>query len=189
MTRYVDLRARDDTVGLCVILPGRQYTPDRPLLSFATEAALAHGWNVRQVWWNAPERGTRDLASEMSWVHDELDAAVHGHDGPVLLIAKSLGTLAAARAADQRYDAAWLTPLLSEPAVADVLLGYPGNQLSVVGSEDPFYVPSVFDALPGTRLLVAGDHVLRVPGDPVAMAESHLQFVGSLDGWLDGLDR
>ncbi len=95
MTRFVDHHAEGTSVGRCVVLPGRQYTPDRPLLDFATQAALAHGWDVRQVWWEAPERGIESLV-----------------------------------------------------------------------------------------LVVAGDHVLRVPADPVATAASHEQFVRSFDVWL-----
>lgn len=184
MSRYVDHRADGGARGLCIVLPGRAYTADAPMLFFATQVALARGWDVRQIWWDPPTRGTRDLAFETSWVSDELDAAAHGHDDRVLVIAKSLGTLAAARAAERGYDAAWLTPLLSESALADVLLDYPGHQLCVIGSEDPFYVPAVFDALPGRRLLVAGDHLLRVPGDPVATVQSHLELTRAVDGWL-----
>ena len=45
-------------MGRCLVLPGRQYTPDGPLLFFAAQAALMRGWDVRQVWWEAPERGS-----------------------------------------------------------------------------------------------------------------------------------
>jgi hypothetical protein len=45
----------------------------------------------------------------------------------------------------------------------------------------------VFEALPGTRLLVAGDHILRVPGDAAAMVASHEQFVRAFDAWLTTL--
>ncbi|MFT4081062.1 MAG: hypothetical protein QM638_00600 [Nocardioides sp.] len=184
MSRYVDYPAEGAPVGRCVVLPGRQYTADRPLLFFATEVASMRGWEVRQVWWEPPARDRRDISEETSWVCDQLDAAVDGYDGSVLIVAKSLGTLAAARAAERDYDAVWLTPLLGEPDVAEVLLTYPGRQLSVIGSEDPYFRRAVFDALPGERLLVAGDHVLRVPGDPVAMVASHGQFVRSFDAWL-----
>lgn len=184
MSRYVDYPAAETSVGRCVVLPGRQYTPDGPLLFFATHVALMRGWDVRQVWWEPPQRNSRDITEETAWVSDQLDAAGDGYDGPVVLVAKSLGTLAASRAAQLGYGAAWLTPLLSEPAIAEVLLNYPARQFSVIGSEDPYYVPAVFDALPGRRLLVAGDHVLRVPGNPVAMVESHRQFTQSFDVWL-----
>jgi hypothetical protein len=137
------------------------------------------------VWWEAPQ-GLGD-GDEIAWVGDQLDAAIDGHTGRVLVVAKSLGTLAAARAAALGLDAAWLTPLLTERVAAEPLLCYPAAQFVVIGSIDPYLSHSVLDALPGTRLEVAGDHILRVPGDPAAMVASHEQFVRGFDAWLTTL--
>jgi len=185
MSRFVDIAAEGDRVGRCLVLPGRQYTPDGPLLFFAAQAALMRGWDVRQVWWESPERGgDRD---EIAWVGDQLDAALDGYSGRVLVIAKSLGTLAAARAAARGYDAAWLTPLLADREAAAPLLSYPASQFVVIGSSDPFLSQDVLGALPGTQLVVSGDHILRVPGDPVAMVASHESFIRAFDAWLASL--
>lgn len=184
MSRYVDYPAGGDVVCGCVVLPGRQYTPDGPLLFFAAQTALMRGWEVRQVWWDAALRGSRITAEEVAWVGAELDAATNGYDGRLLVIAKSLGTLAAPLSAARGYEAAWLTPLLTEAAMADVLLSYPARQFTVIGSGDPFLDVEVFGALPGERLLVPGDHVLRVPGDPAEMVASHERFVRAFDAWL-----
>lgn len=181
MTRYVDHPADGTPIGRCVVLPGSRYTPDGPVLFFATQVALTHGWDVRQVWWEVPEL---DDAEEVAWVGDQLEAAVDGYDGRVLVVAKSLGTLAAGHAAEHGYDAAWLTPLLTEADLADPLLSYPAAQLVVIGSSDPYLDQDVLDALPGERLVVPGDHLLRVPGDPAAMVASHETFVRTFDAWL-----
>ena len=182
MTRYVDSPAEGDPVGRCLVLPGREYTADGPLLLFAAETARHHGWDVRQVWWDAPRRGGG--TDEVAWVERELDAALEGHDGPVLLVAKSLGTLAAARAASLDLPAVWLTPLLSVAEAATPLMSYPAPQLVVIGRDDPFLDRDVLAVLPGTHRVVVGDHVLRVPGDPAAMVASHAEVVGVLDSWL-----
>lgn len=121
---------------------------------------------------------------EVGAVDLQLDTALNGHTGRVLGVAKSLGTLAAPFAAARGYDAAWLTPLLTEPDLAKVLLSYPAEQYVLIGSGDPYLNQEVFDALPGERLCVRGDHVLRVPGDPAAMVASHERFVRSFDAWL-----
>ena len=184
MSRYVDYPADGTSVGRCVVLPGRQYTADGPLLFFATQTALARDWDVRQVWWEAPPRGSCSLADEVAWVSGQLDAALDGNEGRVFVVGKSLGTLAASRASACGYEAAWLTPLLTESAIADVLLTYPSRQFTVIGSSDPFLDEEVFETLPGERLLVAGDHVLRVPGNPTAMVASHGRFVRAFDAWL-----
>jgi len=154
---------------------------------FAAQAALMRGWDVRQVWWEAAERGSLACADESEWVGDQLDAALAGHTGRVLVVAKSLGTLAATRAAAHGYDTAWLTPLLTEPDAAEPLSSYPASQFVVIGADDPFLSQDVLDELPGTKLVVPGDHILRVPGDPVAMVASHEQFVRAFDAWLGTL--
>ena len=187
MTRFVDFATERRPLGRCVVLPGRQYSPDGPLLFFAAQTALMRGWDVRQVWWQAPDRGSRSLADETTWVAEQLAAAVEDYSGRVLVVAKSLGTLAAACAATRRYEAAWLTPLLTEPDAARPLLSYPTSQFSVIGSEDPFFDPDLFAMLPGDRLVVAGDHVLRVPGKPAAMVASHDQFIRAFDDWMERL--
>jgi hypothetical protein len=186
VNRYVDLDASaaagEAAVGRCVVLPGRRYTPDGPLLFFAAQVAVEHGWDVRQVWWEVPHLG--DDADEVAWVGAQLEAAVDDYPGRVLVVAKSLGTLAAPVAAARGYDAAWLTPLLTEPDLAAPLLTYPAAQYVVIGSGDPYLSREVLDALPGEHLVVRGDHVLRVPGDPASMVESHHAFVRSFDAWL-----
>ena len=184
MTRYVDYAVEGDPVGRCVVLPGRQYTPDAPLLFFAAQTALMRGWEVRQVWWEGAERGSLPIAAEIDWVGDQLDDALNGYAGRVLVVAKSLGTLAATRAAAQDYDAAWLTPLLTERAAAEPLLSYPAAQFVVIGASDPYLSRDVLDLLPGTSLVVPGDHILRVDDDPAAMVESHEQFIRAFDAWL-----
>ena len=182
MTRYVDHPADGTPVGRCIVLPGSKYTPDGPMLFFAAQVALMRGWDVRQVWWEVPELSS--AAEEAAWVGSQLDAAFDDYAGRVLVVAKSLGTLAAPVAAARGFDAAWLTPLLTESDVAESLLSYPAAQFVVIGSSDPYFSQDVLDALPGERLVVAGDHILRVPGDAAAMVASHDRFVRSFDAWL-----
>ncbi len=184
MTRYVDYAVEGTPIGRCIVLPGRQYTPEGPLLFFAAQTALMRGWDVRQVWWEAAERDSLAIADEMDWVGDQLDAALNDYTGRVLVVAKSLGTLAATRAAARGYAGAWLTPLLTEREAAEPLLSYPASQFVVIGASDPYLSRDVLDALPGTNLVVPGDHILRVPDDAAAMVASHEQFIRAFDAWL-----
>ena len=184
MSRYVDFETNGPSIGRCVILPGRQYTPDGPLLFFAAQVALAHGWNVRQVWWESPRRLTAELAAEVEWVGNELSAALEGYNGRAMVVGKSLGTLGAAAAAERGLDGVWLTPLLTEPAAAAVLATYPARQFVAIGETDPFLDTDVFETLPGRRVLVEGDHVLVVPGEPLASVASHHTVVRELGDWL-----
>jgi hypothetical protein len=187
MTRYADYATDGKPFGRCIVLPGSKYTPDGPMLFFAAQVALTRGWDVRQVWWEVP-RFSSD-AEEVAWVSAQLEAAVEGYAGRVLVVAKSLGTLAASTAAARGYDAAWLTPLLTQPDLAEPLLSYPADQLVVIGTEDPYYSHDVLSELPGERVVVPGDHILRVHGDPAAMVAGHDVFVRVFDEWLTRLSR
>ena len=185
MTRYADYEPEGAPVGLCVVLPGSRYTPDGPMLFFAAQVALMRGWSVRQVWWDAPEGLSDD--DDVAWVGSQLDEAAEDYAGRVLVVGKSRGTLAARTAAARGYAAAWLTPLLTEPVVAEPMLAYPAAQFVVIGSSDPYLSSDVLEALPGTTLEVAGDHILRVADDPAAMVASHERFVRAFDLWLTTL--
>ena len=66
-------------------------------------------------------------------------------------------------------------------------MSYPAAQFVVIGSSDPYFSQDVLEALPGERLVVAGDHILRVPGDAAAMVSSHDRFVRSFEAWLTTL--
>lgn len=78
MSRYVDYDAEATSIGRCIVLPGRRYSPDGPLLFFVTQTALARGWDVRQVWWEAPEWDNWTMDDEIAWVAGELDTAAQG---------------------------------------------------------------------------------------------------------------
>jgi hypothetical protein len=81
----------------------------------------------------------------------------------------------------------WLTPLLTEREAAEPLLSYPASQFVVIGSSDPYLSRDVLDVLPGTGLVVPGDHILRVPDDAAAMVASHEQLIRAFDAWLESV--
>jgi hypothetical protein len=114
------------------------------LLEWTTRALQDGGWTVFQADWHLhalPE----DPRTFVEDVAKALDAMERG-TGPVLLVAKSLGTLAAHWGADRGYPAAWLTPVLksagSHPmpghaeALAERIRAYPAENLVVGGTAD-----------------------------------------------------
>lgn len=162
-----------EPAGLALVLPGRAYSPEAPLLEFARQALLASGWTVQQVWWDLPDTPGLDLEA---WVRDEVDQAL-GVDDPdrLMICGKSLGTRGASYAAELGADAIWLTPLLTQTGVVDGIRANPGRQLLVGGTAD-----DLWDADLATDLAAGGcdvlqidgaDHSLGIPGDPVRSAE------------------
>lgn len=172
--------------GLAVMLPGGGYTCEMPLLSFAGRVAAHHGWRVRAVSWHPSAEWGEER------VGDELEAAIGGCSGPVRVIAKSLGSLAAPFAAERGMDAVWLTPLLRRREVVDAMARHRGRQLLIGGTSDEGrWDSSVAASLAagdgGAELLeiTGADHSLDVE-DPLRTAEIHVEVVRVIDRWFSG---
>ena len=182
MGEYVDWQAeQDESTGLAVLLPGRNYPTTMPLLTFAGRAAAQHGWRVRAVSWQAPEL---DVDATIDWVGSELRDAVGDFSGRVLAVGKSLGTCAAKEAARRRCEAIWLTPLLTLPDVLRAMSDNPGRQLLVGGSEDPAWDPAAARTTGGEVVQVEGaDHGL-FNDDAVRTAEMHVEVTRAIERWL-----
>ncbi|MBL0746169.1 hypothetical protein [Nocardioides baculatus] len=174
--------------GVALVAPGRAYSPAAPLLEFARRALLQHGFTVQQLWWDTTTRG--DEESE-SWVRRHVEEA-HAAEAAdhVLVVAKSLGTFAASYAAERGLDAIWLTPLLTEPTVAEAIGANAGRQLLVGGLRDELWVPSI-----ARELGENGCDVLEVPDadhsmgtdDAVRTAEIHVDVARAVEAFLASL--
>jgi hypothetical protein len=173
-----------EPVGSAVVLPGRGYPPAAPLLAFAAQALVQHGWVVDQVWWDVPRLSDDET---VAWVCDQLDRAAPA-SGRVLVCGKSVGSLAAPLAGERRYEAIWLTPLLEVPAVVGAIAANPARQLLVGGSADPAWSTQVADRLSSEScdvVEVAGaDHGMMTPGDVVGSAVAHVDVVRAVDSFL-----
>lgn len=152
-----------------------------------------HGWVVEQTSWDPPPHETEDEARD--WACLQLAAAAPD-SGRVLVVGKSLATFSAPMAAERGYDAIWLTPLLTVPALAEAFSANPARQLLVGGTRDDVWDPDVADRLAASGCDVLqvrdADHGMLVPGDIVRGAEIHVEvtramvaFVASLPTTLD----
>jgi hypothetical protein len=172
-------------VGTAVLVPGRGYPPQAPLLFFTGIALVQHGWRVEHHWWDPPDHRSDEQTA--AWVRDEVEGALPA-DGRTLLVGKSLGTWAAPLATERKLPAIWLTPILEVPAIADAIAANPAPQLLVGGTADELWDPEVAGRLAGTSrqlLEVPGaDHVLMRPGDVVVGTAAHVDVVRAIDGWL-----
>ena len=141
-----------------IVLPGRAYPIEAPLLYWTACGLLEDGWFVQSVSWHQPplDRGFVCTALESA-----LRAAPEADR--TLIVAKSLGTHAASAAARLRLPAVWLTPVLTDAVVASTLSAYPMPQLSIAGTADPLWP---VEARPtGEVMYVEGaDHGMEVGG-------------------------
>ncbi|WP_201300221.1 hypothetical protein [Nocardioides sp. AX2bis] len=174
--------------GCAVLLPGRAYDVSAPLLARAGQVLAAEGWEVRRLAWDgpAPLPGEVDPGVAEDFVVRHLRAATAdlqpGRAGAVLVVAKSLGTRAAANAASRGWSAAWLTPLLDDASCRAGIAANPAPQLLVGGTADAYWDAAVAAGL-GRAASVevleveAADHGLALPGE-AAVSAAVLDRVG-----------
>ncbi|MDI6098854.1 alpha/beta hydrolase [Actinoplanes sp. NEAU-A12] len=151
-----------------VIVPGRGYGPQAPLLDLAGAALSDRDMPVETVNWTVPD-GLLDIGPE-PFVRAHVSAALHrlANSAPTtrpVIIAKSLGTHAAILAAERQLPAIWLTPLLHIEVIAEAIGRNPAPALLVGGTSDPSWLPDIAAAT-GKKVvaITGGDHGLRPPG-------------------------
>ena len=118
--------------------------------------------------WTVPD-GLLDIGPE-PFVRAHVAAALHrlsvaARTATPVIIAKSLGTYAAALAAERKVPAIWLTPLLRIEPIAEAITRNPAPALLVGGTRDRSWLPHVAEATGKTLVTIeGGDHGLRPPG-------------------------
>lgn len=148
-----------------LVLPGRGYDADQPVLRAVRDELVAAGHQVLSLFWDGgpptPEQ-TPELVRAV--VHDLR---------PRLLVAKSLTTLGLPVAADCDLPGIWLTPLLDEPEVGMAAARSHTRTLLVGGTADPSWNRTLAHESDREVLeLIGADHSLELPGDPAATARA-----------------
>ena len=105
------------------------------------------------------------LRDVQDWVRDQITPLLDTVGGHPLLIAKSLGTNAAALAAERHLPAVWLTPLLTLPWLTAALSRATAPFLLVGGTADAMWDATLASRLsPFVLEIDSADHGLFVPG-------------------------
>jgi hypothetical protein len=170
-----------------IVLPGGMYGPHSPLLMYAADAAERRGATIQPISWDDPA-GPLALTPDTRgpWVLDQLARAVPDVQEDTLLIAKSLGTHAAAVAADRNLPAVWLTPVLTSAFVVDGLRRSTAPFLLVGGTADELWDSTLARELTPYVLEVDGaDHGMYVPGRLAASAAVLGQTATAVEDFLD----
>ena len=161
------LIAHDDPLGLLILLPGRGYTCDFPVLHYLRKAATDLGWDVLSVWYSFQVVAIPDEQVTMQQLATEVDQAIRealkrGY-AQVAIAGKSLGTPLAALHADQAERLILLTPVGTSVQDAGAK-----PTLAVIGTADPLYDADVIGASgANVRWMVLDglDHGLEAAGD------------------------
>jgi hypothetical protein len=169
-----------------ILVPGRLYSTAGTLFDLADFILTGHGDAAEHVTWLAPE-GLRDIDPE-PFVRVHVEAALHRIDKSTrpILIAKSLGTRAAALAAERSLPAIWLTPLLSDPVVTAAITAGPAPALLIGGTGDRFWDSGAARATGKPFVEIAGaDHALRVPGTVRDYTTALQKIATNIEQFLD----
>jgi hypothetical protein len=157
---------------VAVLLPGRGYGPQAPLLYYARLLLRGRGWSVRTVdWEKAPGLDLADHAAVAAFAGEVLATADPARD---LVVGKSLGSLALPVAAERGLPGIWLTPLLGVEGVRRAAARAGASALLIGGTADPYW--------DGAAAAATGAAVFEVPG-----ADHSLERPGDLNGTLDVL--
>jgi hypothetical protein len=118
-----------------VVIPGQMFGPWAPLPMYAGDVATLRGAKVYRHSWS--QEPPTDFGPQLEgWVRGEVSQRLETIGGRPLVIGKSLGTLAAALAAERSLPAVWLTPLLTVPWAAAALDRATAPFLLVGGTAD-----------------------------------------------------
>ncbi|MFC4123246.1 alpha/beta hydrolase [Nonomuraea zeae] len=164
-------RHEGDPGRVAVLLPGQAYTAARPLLHFARAVLVQHGWSVQEIWWDAPTGPT--VEHREKWVIDQARQALDAEKADrLLLVGKSLGTFAAAEAADRGLPAIWLTPLITMGGVLESVRRSTAPTLLVGGTGDQSWDGAAVRTMDHRYVEIPdANHGLEIHGDPVGSVQ------------------
>lgn len=168
---------------VAILLPGRNYSPNHPVLYYARGVLLVQGWSVEEVWWN-PE----DLISEEAVIRRVKAVLDKVADSNPLVVGKSLGSLALPLVAQRGWPAIWLTPLLNSPGLIAALKSGTSKTLLVGGTADDYWNSTVAKASGQQVLEMPGaDHGLEIPGNPLASVVLLSELVATMTLFIESL--
>lgn len=175
-------RQKNPTTDLAVVLPGLRYNCDKPLLYFTSQALIARGTDVLQIWadYTQPDITSLSRTDQTLRMVSDAQAVIQAGTGVrqyrrLILAGKSIGTLIMAFILSQEYPleiaaTIWLTPLLQIPFVSAAIEKTTAPAIIAGGTADSTFDPtsaSSLEKLPNITMLCVegGNHSLEIPLD------------------------
>jgi dienelactone hydrolase len=196
------LRHDDGSNTIALLFPGLGYRATMPLLHYTQRALTWRGADVLRLdlaYDLDPAFPTDDAVQRRRWIRDDAllafaAASRLGNHRNVVLVGKSLGTLALADILDREdllpaAGCVWLTPLLHDPALREALGRPRPPSLIAIGTGDPLYDGTLLDDLAARgrhdAVVVPGaDHSLEVPGDAAGTVDALRTYLSALESFL-----
>ena len=155
------------------------------MLLYAGDVAERRGATVHRHTWSPdpPDARTEEIED---WVRADATPLLDAVGGAPLLIGKSLGTNAAALAAERELPAVWLTPLLILPWVTAALEQASAPFLLIGGTADQAWDGAAARLLTPHVFEVDGaDHGMYVPGPIVDSIVVLGRMVQAIESFLE----
>jgi pimeloyl-ACP methyl ester carboxylesterase len=171
-----------------VLIPGGSLGPHQPLLNYTWLAGRARQAEAYHVEWPADRPSSTDPADSASWVAGQVAAVLA--EFPIrrpVLVGKSLGTYAAALAAEHGLPGIWHTPLLNDGQFVAALRRSSAPFLLIGGTADPWWDGQLARTLTPDVLEVPGaNHGMIVVGEPLGRSAAVLgRVVTAVEDFLD----
>jgi hypothetical protein len=187
MVNEVECVANVAGVADALVIPGGRFGPAAGLLLYAGSVADRRGARVHRHAWSREPSNPFEPEIE-GWVRGEVIRLLDELGGSPLLIAKSLGTNAAALAAERSLPAVWLTPVLTVPWVVAALRRATAPFLLVGGTADGLWDGALARELSPYVLEVEGaDHGMQVSGPLIDTIAVLGRVVVEMDEFLDAI--
>jgi pimeloyl-ACP methyl ester carboxylesterase len=171
-----------------VLIPGAMLGPHQPLLSYTWLAGRDRGAEAYHVEWPADRPSFANSAAAAQWVVGQITGVLAELTvkQPVL-VGKSLGTYAAALAAERGLPGIWHTPLLTDPVCVAALRRASAPFLLIGGTADALWDGELARTLTPHVLEIPGaDHGMILVGEPLARsAEALGRVVTAIEDFLD----
>lgn len=190
------------TDHLAVILPGRGYTAQMPLLFYPVNVLLNRGADVLRVDYaydRQPAFAALSFDQQLPWLWADVSAAYNAGLSQrayqqITIVGKSLGTLAMGHllttaTLPPRVNAIWLTPLVRFDPLCQQIKQIQAKSLFVIGTADPQYDPAILaelqQATGGEVVAVEGaDHGFDIKGDVIQSIRAVEQAVRAIETFL-----
>lgn len=154
-----------DAPRVALVLPGRAYTVDQPVLAYVAATARECGWTIEVVDWNLVGASDEDV------IRPGMEALRRLPHTGLVVIGKSLGSTLLPVVSELGLPAVWLTPLLDRETIRAAAFQHTAPALLVGGTADTTWDSGVAHATGHEVLeLEGGDHGLVVPDDAEASA-------------------
>lgn len=195
-------RGEQPSFTLCIMLPGKGYTTQRPLFHYAASVLRNRGIDILHINYDYSENEAFNAASHAEqdqWMYEDINEIAqallkdHVYE-QVIWFSKSIGTIPMALGWTNDWQTeptvcgVWLTPLVNEESVCAAIQASRVPSLLIIGDQDSIYSKEKLEAITNNHVekdVVSGaNHGLEIEGNVVDSIDIMKSIVQSIDAFV-----